>query len=181
MLFGWQDHAQKIQGWGCRRGRKVQTDSWWVAQTWSAKILDNYNRIPLQGTKPTSEPNRLKLLMTPAISEWPNRMAAVENVLVIVGFTWNTFFYGISEGLAHLRVIAVYETLLGWLHAELLLRKVEDICFNCSCIFTCIYFIPSTIGSHSLYVMCCSSATTILLMWWKFQLVAISKLNLASW
>ena len=34
---------------------------------------------------------------------------------------------------------------------------------NC-CIFTCIYFIPSTIGSHSLYVMCCSSATTTLLI-----------------
>ena len=35
----------------------------------------------------TSEPKMLKLLITPAISEWPKRIAAVENVLVIVGFT----------------------------------------------------------------------------------------------
>ena len=118
VLFGWQDHAQKIQGWGCRRGHKVQTDSWWVAQTWSAK---KFILPPYYGTEPTSEPNMLKLLMTPAIREWPNRMAAVENVLVIVGFTWHTFSDGtFFSRVGHLRVIAVYETLLCWLHAELL-------------------------------------------------------------
>ena len=36
-------------------------------------------------------------------------------------------------------------------------------CFVKLPFITCIYFIPSTIGSHSLYVMCCNSATTTLL------------------
>ena len=104
--------------------------------------------------------------MTPAISEWPNRIAAVENVFVIVGFTWNTsflldFIRVLSPGgyscLWNLALLAPYWTSVekGW--------EVTNI-VSTTCIFTCIYFIPSTIGSHSLYVMCCSSATTTLLI-----------------
>ena len=105
--------------------------------------------------------------MTPAISEWPNRIAAVENVFVIVGFTWNTYF--LSIGFSKSRSPGGYRCLWNlaplapyWTSVEKSWEVTSIV--STTCIFTCIYFIPSTIGSHSLYVMCCSSATTTLLI-----------------
>jgi len=42
----------------------------------------------IEVSRSTFVPKTLKLSMTPAIREWPNRKAAVEKVFVMLGLTW---------------------------------------------------------------------------------------------